>query len=104
MMCPIQHTTTRGTVILMAGTTAPPSSRIDPTIPSIARAYDAALGGKDNYEVDRAMVDVLVRACPPVKAIAGNNREWLIRVVRWMAREAGIDQFIDCGSEIGRAS
>ena len=82
----------------MAGTTAPPSSRIDPTIPSIARAYDAALGGKDNYEVDRAMVDVLVRACPPVKAIARDNREWLIRVARWMARDGGIDQFLDCGS------
>ena len=26
---------------------------VDPTKSSIARAYDAALGGKDNYEVDR---------------------------------------------------
>ena len=33
-----------------------PSHAIDTTVPSVARAYDAALGGKDNYEVDRKLL------------------------------------------------
>ncbi|MGH3543888.1 MAG: SAM-dependent methyltransferase [Mycobacterium sp.] len=41
--------------------------RIDVTQPSIARAYDAALNGKDNYEVDRELLRRIVnpagRAC-----------------------------------------
>ena len=35
---------------------------IDPNVPSIARAYDYSLGGKDNFPVDRALVDQMTDA------------------------------------------
>ncbi|MFC4852035.1 SAM-dependent methyltransferase [Actinophytocola glycyrrhizae] len=75
-----------------------PSHAIDTTVPSVARAYDAALGGKDNYEVDRQLLAQLNAAVPEVNIIAVSNRAFLIRAVRFLSREAGIDQFLDCGS------
>lgn len=35
----------------------PWSVKIDTTKASIARVYDAVLGGKDNFEVDRQVMD-----------------------------------------------
>lgn len=81
----------------------PPSAAIDTTVPSVARAYDAALGGKDNYEVDRQLLAQLNAAVPEVNVIAVTNRAFLIRAVRYLTREAGIDQFLDCGSGLPTA-
>ena len=80
-----------------------PSHAIDTTVPSVARAYDAALGGKDNYEVDRQLLAQLNAAVPEVNIIAVSNRAFLIRAVRFLASEAGIDQFLDCGSGLPTA-
>jgi hypothetical protein len=79
---------------------APP---IDTTKASIARVYDAFLGGKDNYEVDRAVCDVIYEIAPEASAFARAFRGWLIRAVRFLAAEAGIDQFLDCGSGLPTA-
>ncbi len=81
----------------------PPSSFIDTTVPSVARAYDAALGGKDNYEVDRQLLAQLDAAVPEVRSIALTNRAFLIRAVRYLSTNAGIDQFLDCGSGLPTA-
>ncbi|GAA1543924.1 SAM-dependent methyltransferase [Actinomadura kijaniata] len=70
---------------------------IDVTRPSIARAYDYALGGKDNYAPDRGFIDQLNQVLPEVTRLARDNRAALRRGVRHMA-ETGIRQFLDLGS------
>lgn len=77
--------------------------QVDITKPSVARVYDAALGGKDNYEVDRAVLRAILDAAPDAMVSARDNREWLIRVTRFLAREAEITQFLDCGSGLPTA-
>ncbi len=65
---------------------------------SIARVYDAMLGGKINYEVDRAVLRDLREVAPHLPTIAHDNRAWLARVTRFLVRGAGLEQIIDCGS------
>lgn len=66
--------------------------------PSPARVYDYTIGGKDHFEVDRA-VALAVNAIFPEGLDAGrNNRLFLYRAVRFLARDAGIRQFLDLGS------
>lgn len=76
----------------------PNTASVDTTTPSIARCYDAFLGGKDNFAVDRASVDQVLSLLPSARDAAYANRRWLVRVVRWLATEAGMDQFLDCGA------
>src|SRR5690606_40636043 len=77
---------------------SPSVKTIDTTVPSIARAYDYAIGGKPNYEVDRELIHRMDEAVPEVREIAISNRMFLIRAARLLAVRAGIDQFLDCGS------
>jgi O-methyltransferase involved in polyketide biosynthesis len=74
---------------------APPG--VDPTRPSPARVYDYALGGKDNYAVDRAAADSILKVAPEIRDLVVHNRRFLGRAVRY-AGECGIDQFIDLGT------
>ena len=69
-----------------------------PTVPNVARIYDYLLGGKDNFPADREAAGQLIQAIPDVAVFARQNREFLGRVVRYLAREAGIRQFIDIGT------
>lgn len=71
---------------------------VDLSRPSSARVYDALLGGKDNFAVDREVVAQMTGAVPNVTEGARIIRSCLKRVVRAMVTEAGIDQFIDLGS------
>ncbi|MDT0442274.1 SAM-dependent methyltransferase [Streptomyces johnsoniae] len=75
---------------------------IDTTKPSIARVYDAAIGGKDHYEVDAAVVEAGRQVSAAGVASARVNRDILIRGVRHLA-EQGIDQFLDLGSGLPSA-
>ncbi|MEV6061357.1 SAM-dependent methyltransferase [Nocardia asteroides] len=75
---------------------------VDTTRASIARVYDAALNGKDNYEVDRAVLDQVRTVAPQVNDLAWANRDFLIRVCRFLAR-AGVDQYLDLGSGLPTA-
>ncbi|MFJ9424788.1 SAM-dependent methyltransferase [Streptomyces sp. NPDC101249] len=75
-----------------------PSTTIDATVPTAARMYDHYLNGKDNYAVDRAACEELDRVVPSTRALALNNRRFLQRMVRTLAREYGIRQFLDHGS------
>jgi len=70
---------------------------IDITKPSVARVYDAILGGKDNFEADRAVAEMAHRAFPDGGRAAHINREMLGRAVRYMSRH-GVSQFLDLGA------
>ncbi|ONK09867.1 SAM-dependent methyltransferase [Streptomyces sp. MP131-18] len=74
------------------------TSDIDLSRPSIARVYDAVLGGKDNYEVDRVVADQVRRTMPHISDVGWFNRAVLGRTVRYLAQDAGIRHFIDLGA------
>ena len=76
---------------------------IDTSRPHPARMYDAYLGGKDNYAVDREAVRQVLRAAPEVRDTARANRAFLQRAVRFLVGEAGIRQIIDVGTGIPAA-
>jgi S-adenosyl methyltransferase len=67
--------------------------------PSVARLYDYALGGKDNFAVDRVLFDQLTAVYPEYRAFAVANRSFLTRAVSGMAK-AGVKQFLDLGAGI----
>ncbi|GAA3237878.1 SAM-dependent methyltransferase [Actinocorallia longicatena] len=71
---------------------------VDVSKPSVARIYDYALGGKDNYAVDRMVSDRVEKSMPESSGVAVLNRAMLRRAVRYLAGEAGIRQFLDLGS------
>ncbi|MFB8774579.1 SAM-dependent methyltransferase [Streptomyces broussonetiae] len=79
-------------------TDKPLSTEIDASIPTAARMYDHYLGGKDNYAADRAACEELDKVVPSTRRLALNNRRFLQRVVRTLAEEHGIRQFLDHGS------
>ncbi|MUL41421.1 SAM-dependent methyltransferase [Streptomonospora sp. PA3] len=68
-----------------------------PQTPTVARVYDAVLGGKDNYAVDREIAESIMASVPQARLVARDNRDFLIRAVRHMAR-SGITQFLDLGA------
>jgi hypothetical protein len=66
--------------------------------PSPARVYDYSIGGKDHFEVDRAVALTVNARFPEGLDAARNNRLFLYRAVRFLARDAGVRQFLDLGS------
>lgn len=68
--------------------------------PTPARMYDYYLGGKDNFEVDRAAADQLINRLGVEKTrfVAWENRRFLWRTVEYLSAECGISQFIDVGA------
>ncbi|MFD8379065.1 SAM-dependent methyltransferase [Streptomyces sp. NPDC059679] len=69
-------------------------------VPHSARMYDYYLGGKDNYEVDRAAAEKVVKVFPNIRTAARANREFLGRAVRYLSAEQGVQQFLDIGTGI----
>ena len=65
--------------------------------PNMARMYDYALGGKDNYAVDRAAIEKLFQMSPENRDVPRANRRFLDRAVRFVAGQ-GIMQFLDLGA------
>ncbi|UQS25711.1 SAM-dependent methyltransferase [Amycolatopsis thermalba] len=76
---------------------------VDPTRPSIARVYDGFLGGKDHYEVDRAVMRKINEAVPEAVDIARGNRGFLNRACRFLAGQTELTQYLDCGSGLPTA-
>jgi S-adenosyl methyltransferase len=76
---------------------------VDATKASIARVYDAALNGRDNYEIDREVLRQVQRVAPEIAQTAWDNRNFLIRVTRFIASHTGVTQFLDCGSGLPTA-
>src|SRR5499427_4377421 len=75
-----------------------PGLRFDPSVPHSARVYGYWLGGKDHYPADREVAEEVIRRRPQVVAGARANRAFLARVVRYLATECGIRQFLDIGT------
>lgn len=76
---------------------------IDTSTPSVARVYDTFLGGKDNFEVDRAVVRQIDQIAPQMKDLARSGRAWLTRATGFLAGEAGMTQFLDLGAGLPSA-
>jgi hypothetical protein len=74
------------------------SAGINTSVPNVARIYDYILGGKDNFAADRRAAQQLLAALPDIAGVVRDNRSFIGRVVRFLAREAGIRQFLDLGA------
>ena len=68
-----------------------------------ARVYNYWLGGKVNYAPDRELGDAIIAVLPSTRAAVRANRAFLGRAVRYLAREAGVRQFLDIGTGIPTA-
>jgi SAM-dependent methyltransferase len=69
----------------------------DPTRPSIARIYDGFLGGKEHYEIDRAVMRRITEAVPDAGDVVRAGRAFLNRACRFLASQTTIEQYLDCG-------
>ncbi|HEV3295831.1 MAG TPA: SAM-dependent methyltransferase, partial [Streptosporangiaceae bacterium] len=80
-----------------------PGVRFDTSVAHPARVYDYWLGGKDHFPADRRAAEDVIRHRPQVVAGARANRAFLARVVRFLAAERGIRQFLDIGTGLPAA-
>jgi hypothetical protein len=85
----------------MVGGGLPP---FDTSVAHVARVYNYWLGGKDNFAADRAAGEAAIKAFPNIVLSARANRAFQARVVRFLAGEAGIRQFLDVGTGIPSAN
>jgi hypothetical protein len=72
---------------------------VDPSRPNPARMYDYYLGGKDNFEADRAAAEQILKMAPETVHLARENRAFLGRALTLLLDE-GIGQFLDIGTGI----
>jgi len=70
----------------------------DASTANAARIYDFFLGGKDNFTADREAAQKMLAALPGTADACRDNRDFLRRAVRFLAGEAGIQQFLDIGT------
>jgi SAM-dependent methyltransferase len=68
------------------------------SVAHVARVYDYLLGGKDYFAVDREAAEQAMRINPDIVSTARANRAFLVRATSFLAREAGIRQFLDVGT------
>ena len=80
----------------MSGSGQTPAG-VDVSVPNVARMYDYYLGGKDDFAVDRVAAERVLAVVPGLRRGVLENRRFLRRVVRYLAAEAGIGQFLDIG-------
>ncbi len=71
---------------------------INTNTPSPARMYDYWLGGKDNFPADQEAGEAVLEVFPEMRRGVRENRALLGRMVRYLAGEAGIRQFLDIGA------
>jgi O-methyltransferase involved in polyketide biosynthesis len=67
-------------------------------VPHVARVYDYILGGKDNFESDRKAAEAMLEASPSIASSMRANRDFMVRMARYLAAERGIRQFLDIGA------
>ncbi|ASW55220.1 SAM-dependent methyltransferase [Plantactinospora sp. KBS50] len=63
-----------------------------------ARVYDYLLGGKDNFEADRAAAARMIESTPALPVSMRANRRFMQRAATYLAAERGIRQFLDVGT------
>jgi hypothetical protein len=83
---------------LAAGADRQPPPGIDASVATAARMYDYWLGGHDNFAADRIAALKVSDRSPEAPLVARGNRKFLGRAVQFLAREAGIRQFLDLGT------
>ncbi len=71
---------------------------LDTRTPNAARMFDYYLGGKNNFEADRAAADRVLAVAPEIGEAARQGRALIARVVRHLVQERGIRQILDIGS------
>jgi hypothetical protein len=81
----------------------PADSKLDTAVPHSARIWNYWLGGKDNFEVDRAVGDEVIAHIPDIPVGAKSERAFLKRVVRFLVEDVGIRQFLDVGTGLPSA-
>ena len=77
---------------------SPIDPKIDTGVPHAARLWNYWMGGKDNFEADRAAGDYVAQVYPDIVTMAKVSRQFLIRVVSYLADDAGVRQFLDVGA------
>jgi hypothetical protein len=73
---------------------------IDTSRPHSARMYDYYLGGKDHFDVDKQAAEAVASVYPGIFVCARENRAFMHRATRVLAREYGIRQWLDIGTGI----
>jgi hypothetical protein len=74
------------------------AEEFQPEVPHAARMWNYWMGGTDNFPADRATADAVAQIYPEIALMARFSRQFLIRVVRYLSVEAGVDQFLDIGT------
>ena len=69
-----------------------------PGVAHPARVYNVWLGGKDHFAPDRDAAQMVAGCRPQVVAGARANRQFLGRLVRYLAGNRGVGQFLDIGT------
>ncbi|MFD5698089.1 SAM-dependent methyltransferase [Streptomyces lasiicapitis] len=82
---------------------ASPLDRVDTSTAHSARVYDYILGGKDHYLVDAEAGDAMCRYWPSLPVHMRENRRFMHRAGRFLAKERGIRQFLDIGTGLPTA-
>jgi hypothetical protein len=75
---------------------------VDPTVPNPARVWNFWVGGKDNFEADRALAEQFGQVVPKMPLIARLTRQFLADTVSTLAAD-GIRQFLDIGTGLPTA-
>ena len=75
-----------------------PPPEMDTSVAHSARVWNYFLGGKDNFPMDREAGDEVLALMPEIVDSARADRAFLGRVVRHVAGEAGVRQFLDIGT------
>jgi len=81
-----------------------PPDKIDVTVPHSARIWNYWLSGRDNYEIDRKVGDQVAKLFPGIREAARTSRALQVRVIGYLAGEAGIRQFLDVGTGLPTAN
>jgi hypothetical protein len=71
---------------------------IDTTVPHSARIWNYWMGGKDYYPVDREAGEQFAAIYPGIVDMARVSRYFIARVVRYLADDVGLRQFLDIGT------
>ncbi|GAA4899077.1 SAM-dependent methyltransferase [Streptomonospora salina] len=75
-----------------------PAPELDTSVPHSSRIWNYWMGGKDNFAIDREVGDQVYASFPEIADLARTSREFLSRVVTYLAGTAGIRQFLDIGT------
>jgi hypothetical protein len=79
------------------GTSGGEQGRLDPSIPNVARMSHYFLGGRETFQADRDAAERALNALPQMRPSVLAARAFARRAVRFLAGEAGVDQFLDLG-------